>query len=89
MAKIEQLRRGVDLKARRHVTLELPEFLLRAFECRVTEANEGAAEEERLTLDNVVEVGLAASLSLAEIAHLERAVPGIGVAVSQWLSEIR
>ncbi len=50
--------------------------------------NEGASEEDRLTLDNVVEVGLAASLSLAEIAHLERAVPGIGAAVSQWLSEM-
>jgi hypothetical protein len=89
MAKIEHIRRGVDLKARRQVTLDLPEFLLRAFECRVAEANEDVTEEERLTLDNVVEVGLAASLSLAEIAHLERAVPGIGAAVSQWLSEIR
>lgn len=77
-----------DLCSRRLVTLELPEFLLRAFESRLAEANEGCAEDDEITIDNLVELELAERLSLAEVAHLEREVPGIGAAVSKWLKDI-
>ncbi|MBV8898430.1 MAG: hypothetical protein JO051_18080 [Acidobacteriaceae bacterium] len=66
----------------------MPEFLLRAFECRLEEANSDAAEEERVELEHLIEIQLAEGLTLAEIAHLERQVPGIREAVSKWLAEI-
>jgi len=70
------------------IALELPEFLIRALECRVSEANEGASPHERITVEHLVEVELAGSLSLADVAHLERKLPGIGAAVSRWLDDI-
>jgi hypothetical protein len=66
----------------------MPEFLLRAFECRLKEANRDASEAERVELEHLIEIQLAEGLTLAEIAHLERQVPGIGEAVSKWLAEI-
>jgi hypothetical protein len=89
MGKIAKMRPHEDLCRRRRVTLELPEFLLRAFESRLVEANEGCAEGDEITLENLVELELAEGLSLAEVAHLESEVPGIGAAVSKWLEDIR
>jgi hypothetical protein len=77
-----------DLSARRNLSLDLPEFLVRAFECRIAEANDGALASEQITLGHLIEVELAGSLSLAEVAHLERDVPGISKAVSRWLEDI-
>ena len=88
MAKIVKLTGKRNLSARRAITLELPEFFLSAFEHRLVEVNDGATTEEAVTLEQLVEVELANSLSLAEVAHLERDLPGIGAAVSQWLGEI-
>jgi hypothetical protein len=80
--------RSAELLSRRAITIELPEFLLRAFECRLVEANEGANEEEMVNIEHLVELQLAEGLSLGDVAHLERQVPGIGAAVSHWLEEI-
>lgn len=88
MAKIARLRDSRDLSSRRTVSLDLPEFIVRALECRVAEANRGASPDERVSLDHVVEIELAGGLSLAEVAHLERTLPGIAAAVSRWLSDI-
>jgi hypothetical protein len=88
MGKISNIRSHQDLCARRCVTLELPEFLLRAFEIRIAEANADCSEDDELTMENLVEIQLAEHLSLADVAHLEREVPGIGAAVSRWLEEI-
>ena len=88
MGKIAKMRHPADLCRRRLVTLELPEFLLRAFDSRLAEANEGCAESDEITLEELVELELADGLSLAEVAHLEREVPGIGAAVSRWLDDI-
>jgi hypothetical protein len=89
MGKITQINRCRDLASRRSVTIELPEFLVRAFEERVHEANASAlSPEERVTLEHVVELELAERLSIAEVALLESKVPGIGSAVSQWLADI-
>jgi hypothetical protein len=87
MAKISRFR-PADLLARRAITVEIPEFLLRAFECRLEEANSDTSDEERVELEHLIEIQLAEALTLAEIAHLERQVPGIGEAVSKWLAEI-
>lgn len=87
MAKISRFRNS-GLLSRRTIAIELPEFLLRALECRVAEANAGASAAERITLEHLVEVELADCLSLAEVAHLERTLPGISAAVSAWLNDI-
>ena len=68
--------------------LDLPEFLLCALEHRLAEVNEDATPEEAVSLENLIEIDLANSLSLADVAHLERDLPGIGAAVSRWLDEI-
>lgn len=88
MAKISSFRPPTDLSSRRLITVEVPEFLLRAFECRLAEVNAGASEEERVDLEHLIEIQLAEGLTLADLAHLERDVPGIGEAVSRWLAEI-
>jgi hypothetical protein len=68
--------------------VEVPEFLVRALELRVAESNDGATESEKITLDHLVEIELAGSISLADVAHLERSIPGIGAAVTHWLNDI-
>jgi hypothetical protein len=67
MANISQFRQPA-LLSRRTIAVELPEFLLRALECRVTEANADASPDEQITLEHVVEIELAGCLSLAEVA---------------------
>ncbi|HEX3534621.1 MAG TPA: hypothetical protein VHT23_10405 [Gemmatimonadaceae bacterium] len=88
MANISPFRPAADLSSRRAITVEVPEFLLRAFECRLAEANAGASEAEQVELEHLIEMQLADSLTVADLAHLEREVPGIGAAVSRWLAEI-
>lgn len=61
---------------------------MRALECRVAEANDGASSKERITLENLIEIELAGCLSLAEVAQLESSIPGIVTAVSRWLNDI-
>ncbi len=88
MAKIIRIPQHLTLSDRRAITLTLPEFFLRALEHRLTEVNDGATPDEEVTLEQLVEIDLANSLSLADVAHLEREVPGISAAVSRWLEEI-
>jgi hypothetical protein len=79
---------GLHLTEHRAVELHLPAFLLRALQARVDEANDGASADERVTLDELVELQLAETLSLAEVARLERSVPGISAEVAAWLTGI-
>ena len=88
MAKVTRFPGGRDLSSRRTISVELPEFLLCAIEHRLLEANQGASASERVTLNELFERELGESLSIAEVALLERDVPGIGAAVSQWLDEV-
>jgi len=69
--------------------VEVPEFLVRAFEQRLSAVNAGSPEDERVELEHFLEIQMAESLSLADVAHLEREIPGIGAAVSRWLEELR
>jgi hypothetical protein len=63
--------RSTDLLARRTITVDVPEFLVRALECRLAEANDGASEEESVELQHLIEIRLAEGLTLADIARLE------------------
>jgi hypothetical protein len=88
MTKIARIRPHRDLNDRRPVTLELPEFLLRAMEQRIAEANDRADADGQVTIEHLVELQLAEGLSVAEVALLEHEVPGISAAVSRWLDEV-
>ena len=79
---------GRDLNARRTVQLALPEFLLLAIEARLLEANEGADEDEMITLDDFVEAELIGVVSLHDVATLDRQAPGFAQAVSRWLASL-
>jgi hypothetical protein len=87
MAQLTYIKRR-DLTSRRSITLDLPEFLLCALEHRVQEANAPSELGEPVTIEHVVELELAESVSLAEVALLESKIPGISAAVSEWLAEI-
>ena len=86
---IARFRTSADLSSRRAITVEMPEFILRALEWRLAEANRGASEADRLELEHLIEIELAEGLTLADVAHLEREVPGTGAAVSKWLFDIK
>jgi hypothetical protein len=88
MSNVTTFRGKEDLTARQPVTIELPRFLIRAFEQQVAEANVDAPDEDCVTLEHFIELHLAEQLSIADVANLERDVPGISRAVWQWLSEI-
>ena len=77
-----------DLRSRRTLQVELPEFLICALEARVAEANDGAAAEELCTLNHLIESELVNLISLRDVAELEMAVPGFTGAVQQWLAEV-
>lgn len=80
---------GLDLTARRSVNIDLPEFLVRALEARVAEANDGAAPEERCSLDELIESELVNVVTLRDVAELDIQLPGFAEAVHQWLLETR
>jgi hypothetical protein len=88
MSKVTKFPAASDLTSRESVSIELPAFLLRALEHRVNEANEDASEEERVDLNHLIEIQLAEILTIADVAHLERDLPGMSAAVSRWLDEI-
>lgn len=79
---------GADLRARRAVTIELPEFLICALEARVDEANDGAAADERCSLDHYIESELVNLVTLRDVAELEGRLPGFADAVRQWVVEM-
>lgn len=85
MAEIRQFRTHQDLLERRTISVELPEFAVRALEYRAQVANEKAEDGEAVTLNNVVEWYLLSPLSAKEMPGLERAVPGFTAAFAAWL----
>jgi len=71
---------------RRTISVELPEFAIRALQHRVEIANEGAmTNDERVQLNDVIEWYLLSPLSVKEMPHLEEAVPGFTAAFAAWL----
>jgi hypothetical protein len=78
-----------DLRSRRVVPLELPEFLIYALERRVAEANAGASADQTSTLDHYIESELVNLITVRDVAELEITAPGFGAAVQQWLDALR
>ena len=75
------------LNRRRRITVEVPEFVVRAIEFRVNEANEGDPDGESVTFNDVAEWLLATEVSLRRIPLLEQNIPGFTAAMFAWLME--
>lgn len=77
------------LNRRRAVTVELPEFAIRALEHRVEIANADIDSEgaDLVTFNDVIEWHIISPLSVGEMPHLEEAVPGFTGALARWLFE--
>jgi len=78
-----------DLRARRPLQLELPEFLVIALETRVAEANATAPLHDRCTLNDYIETELVNIVTLRDVAELDLQVPGFAEAVHEWLVQMR
>jgi len=78
--------RGQDLNLRRPISVELPEFAIRALQYRAEVANEGDPTEEIASFNDVIEWYVLSPLSVKEMPHLEEAVPGF-TAFTKWLFE--
>lgn len=80
---------GRDLRARRVMRIELPDFLIFALEARVAEANTTAQADDRCTLNDYIETELVNVITLRDIAELDVQVPGFAEAVHDWVVEMR
>lgn len=78
---------GKPLNRRRRVTVELPEFLMRAIRARVEEANENDPGEEEVSFNDVVEWLLVTEITLRRTPHLEACIPGFTAALAVWLMD--
>ena len=75
------------LNRRRRITIEVPEFVVRAIRFRVDEANEGDADGDTVSFNDVVEWLLATEVSLRRMPVLEQSIPGFTAAMFVWLME--
>lgn len=75
------------LNRRRRVTVELPEFLVRAINARVEEANQNGPEEE-VDFNDVVEWLLVSEVTIRRMPLLEAAIPGFTAAIAVWLMDV-
>lgn len=75
------------LNRRRRITVEVPEFVVRAIKFRLDEANEGDPDGESVTFNDVVEWLLATEVSLRRMPVLEQNIPGFTAAMFVWLME--
>lgn len=78
--------RGASLNERRTISIELPEFAIRALEHHAAVANAGAEDDDdQVTFEDVIEWYVLSPLSVKEIPGLEEAVPGFTLAFANWL----
>lgn len=75
------------LNKRRRVTVELPEFVLRAIHWRVDEANAGDENGEQVTFNDVVEWLLVTEVTFKRMPLLEQSIPGFTAAMFVWLMD--
>jgi hypothetical protein len=68
--------RDVSLNARTTIEIEIPEFVRRALEFRLAEANAGGSVDERAELNDIIEWYLVAPITVREVPALEAAIPG-------------
>ncbi len=87
MASIRRFTGREDLLRRQTIEIDLPRFLVKIFEREVAKANDAAVTGDEVTLNNYIEYHLAEFVTLADVAELEREVPGIGAAVWRWVEQ--
>lgn len=75
------------LNKRRRVTVELPEFVLRAIHWRVGEANGDDEDGEQVTFNDVIEWLLVTEVTLKRMPLLEQSIPGFTAAMFVWLMD--
>jgi hypothetical protein len=78
---------GEPLNRRRRVTIELPEFAVRAIQWRVDDANAAGEEGEHVTFNDVVEWTLVTDMTIKRMPLIEKSIPGFGAAMFYWLAE--
>jgi hypothetical protein len=69
------------------VTVELPEFLVRAINVRVEEANQNEPKDEDVGFNDVIEWLLVSEVTIRRMPHLEAQIPGFTAAMAVWLLE--
>ena len=75
------------LNKRRRITVELPEFALRAIHWRVEEANGGDDTDEQVSFNDVVEWLLVTEVTMKRMPVLEQSIPGFTAAMFVWLMD--
>ena len=75
------------LNRRRRITVDVPEFVVRAIKFRVDEANEGDTSDEVVSFNDVVEWLLVTEVSMRRMPVLEQSIPGFTAAMFVWLME--
>ena len=75
------------LTRRRKVTVELPEFVIRAIRFRVDEANGDDSAGELVDFNDVVEWLLVSEVTIRRMPHLEHSIPGFTAAMFTWLMD--
>jgi hypothetical protein len=75
------------LNRRRPVTVELPEFAIRAIHWRVEEANADDAAGEHVTFNDVVEWLLITEVTMKRMPLIEQSIPGFAAAMFVWMME--
>lgn len=76
---------GQPLNRRRRITVELPEFIIRAINVRVDEANQNEPNDEDVSFNDVVEWLLVCEVTLRRMPLLEANIPGFAAAMAVWL----
>jgi hypothetical protein len=76
---------GKPLNQRRQVTVQLPEFLIRAISYRVEEANLDAPDDECVEFNDEIEWLLVSEVSVRRVPLLEESIPGFAAAMATWL----
>ena len=82
---IHGTRLGKPLNRRKRLTVELPEFVIRAIKVRVEEANRDAPEGEEVNFNDVIEWLLVSEVSIRRMPLLESSTPGFSAAMAVWL----
>ena len=73
------------LNRRRTISIELPEFVIRAVDLRVEDANGGDVGEDAVDFNDVVEWLLVSELSVRTMTQYEPHIPGFTAAAFAWL----
>ena len=73
------------LNRRRTISIELPEFVIRAVNLRVEDANDGDDGEDAVDFNDVIEWVLVSELSVRTMTQYEQRIPGFTAAAFAWL----